>query len=316
MRVFQDSDSDSSRNALTFALGALGGLAIGLLLYRRAVPGGRERMDRLGSDLRDRARTMGSGLRDQARSVGSGVRDRARTVARRVRPARLRRMAVEQDELMQLEELVLDAFLADPILGERGIDIGAISPGIIELSGSVRSEEEADQAVHAANAVEGVRTVVNRLEIESETRARGGGGEGSEWTGRMVGMNRRRQGRQTDPETNDDSQPQTAKALRDADLQQYEDEDIAHEQPRVQRRPDAGDPWQVNFDEDELDNQDPHGKHAAYTLDEPPQELNSVARVGEGLKPGEHLKLEQADVPVKPGRGMKTKGEGGADGSD
>ena len=310
MRVFQEPDSDNGRNALTFALGALGGLAIGLLLYRRAVPGGRERMDRFGSDLRDRARTVGTGLGERARTMGSGLRDRAGRVARRVRPARLRRMAVEQEELVQLEDLVLDAFLGDPILGERGIDIGAISPGIIELSGSVRTEEEADRAVHAANAVEGVRTVVNRLDIESEMRNNHATeGEGSEWTGRMVGMNRRRQGRQTDPETNDDSQPQTIKALRNADLSQLEDEDISHEQPRVQRRPDAGDPWQVNFDEDELDNQDPHGKHAAYTLDEPPQDLNSAARVGEGMKKAERLTLEKSDVPLKP------KSGGGADNS-
>lgn len=313
MRVFQEPDSDRGRNALTFALGALGGLAVGLLIYRRAVPGGREQIDRLGSGLRDRA----AGLREQA----SGLRDHARTVARRIRPARLRRMAVEQEELTLLEDQVLNAFLADPVLGERGIDIGAISPGIIELSGSVRTEEEAQRAVHAANAVSGVRTVVNRLDVESEARRTRGGtdedAEGTEWTGRMVGMNRRRQGRQTDPATNDDSQAQTTKALRDADLAQYGADDVADEQTRVQRRPDDADPWQVNFDEDELDNQDPHGKHAAYTLDSPPQELNSAARVGQGLKSGEHLVLEKADVPVKPHGGKGTaRGAGAKDSSE
>ena len=81
----------------------------------------------------------------------------------------------------------------------------------------------------------------------------------------------------------------------DSDLKdQYGDEDIAYEQPGVQRRPEAADPWQVNFDEDELDNQDPHGKHAAYTLDEQPQELNSSARVGDTPKPGIRLRLEDA----------------------
>jgi hypothetical protein len=275
---------------LTFALGALGGLAIGLLLSRRGVPAGRERMDRLGSGLRERARTVG---------------EHARTVARRLRPARMRRMALEQEELTQLEEL-----------SERAVDIGAISPGIVELSGSVRSEAEADRAVHAANAIEGVRTVVNRLDVESEARAARRAGaegeaEGREWTGRNGGMSRRRQGRQTDPDQSDDAQPQTEKALRDADLAQYGDEDLAHGQPAVQRRPDAAsDPWRTNFSEDELDNQDPHGKHAAYTLDEPPQELNSASRVGEGLKSGEHLILEQADVPVKPHGGKSAGGEG------
>jgi hypothetical protein len=295
MRVFQEPEPDSGRNALTFMLGAVGGLAIGMLLSRIGAP---ERVNRLGS----------------------GLRERAKTVARRLRPARLSRMAVEQEELTGLEDAVLDAFLADSVLSERGIDVGAISHGIVELSGSVWTEEEADRAVHLANSIAGVNTVVNRLDVESEARyrARNRGQveededefEGSEWTGRMVGMNRRRQGRQTDPDQSDDSQPQTIKALRDADLRQYEDEDIAYEQPRVQARPDAADPWQVNFDEDELDNQDPHGKHAAYTLDEPPQELNTRARVGEGLKTGEHLALEHADVPLKPHGNMTTKGEG------
>jgi hypothetical protein len=286
MRVFQEPESDNGRNALTFALGAVGGLAIGMLLSRRAAP---ERLNRLGS----------------------GLRDRARTVARRLRPARLRRMAVEQEELTGLEDRVLDAFLSDSVLSERGVDVGAISHGIIELSGSVWTQEEADHAVHLANSIDGVRTVVNRLDVESEARYRERTGledadaededdfEGSEWTGRIVGMNRRRQGRQTEKRPKDDAQPQAEKALRDADHGQFEDEDLAYDQPRVGRRPDAGDPWQVNFDEDELDNQDPHGKHAAYTLDEPPQELNSAARVGQGLKPGEELAMEQADVKYK-----------------
>ena len=38
-------------------------------------------------------------------------------------------------------------------------------------------------------------------------------------------------------------------------------------------------------------------------VDEPPQELNSAARVsGDPLKPAERLALEQADVPLKPER--------------
>ena len=286
MRVFQEPESDNGRNALTFALGAIGGLAIGLILARRTSP---ERLNRLGT----------------------GLRDRARTVVRRLRPARLRRMAVEQEELTYLEDRVLDTFLADSVLSERGIDVGAISHGIVELSGSVWTEEEADHAVHLANSVDGVKTVVNRLDVESEARYRARNRldveetddddfEGSEWSGRIVGMNRRRQGRQTEKRPKDDSQPNAERALRQADRQQFEDDDLGYGQPRVGRRPDAGDPWQVNFDEDELDNQDPHGKNAAYTLDEPPQELNTAARVGQGLKPGEELALEQADVPLKP----------------
>jgi hypothetical protein len=241
--------------------------------------------------------------------VGSGLRERAKTVVRRLRPARLRRMAVEQEELTGLEDLVLDAFLKDSVLSERGIDVGAISYGIIELSGSVWTEEEADHAVHLANSVNGVKTVVNRLDVETEARYRERNRmdvddgededefEGSEWTGRIVGMNRRRQGRQTEKRPKDDSQPMGERALREADFDQIAE---GGETEGSSRR-EAADPWQVNFDDDELDNQDPHGKNAKYTLDEPPQQLNSAARVmGEGLKPAERLALEQADVPLKP----------------
>jgi hypothetical protein len=193
------------------------------------------------------------------------------------------------------------------------VDIGAISPGIIELSGTVDSEDEAERAVRLASSVPGVRTVVNRLDPDGHQRpdpdfAIGDEHEGAEWTGRRVGMGTRRQGRQTEKRASDDSQSQEMKALRDADLDQYEDEDVAYEQPRVQRRPEAASAPRLNYDEEQLDNQEPHGKHAAYTLDEPPQDLRTTTRVGDGLKSAEHLALEQADVPVKPhGR---TSGQG------
>src|SRR5688500_3846036 len=110
MRVFRDSGEDWREDASAFALGAIGGLAVGILLYR-TLP--------------------------TPRGLGRELRERARIVTGRIRPARLHRLAVEQEGLDQLEEHVLDAFLADSTLGERGIDIGAISPGIVELSGIV-----------------------------------------------------------------------------------------------------------------------------------------------------------------------------------
>jgi hypothetical protein len=290
MRVFREPEPDRGNDVLTFALGAMGGLAIGLLLTRRAAP---ERIAR----------------------VGSGIRERAENVARRLRPARLRRVGIQLEDLSRLEDLVIDAFVRDDVLGARGVDIGAISPGIIELSGAVDSEEESERAVRVASAIPGVRTVVNRLDVDPHYRPAGSRGgdaddqEGSEWTGRRVGMGTRRQGRQTDKHQTDDSQSQEAKALRDADLHQYGDENVAYEQPRVQRRPDVPSNSSLNYSEEELDNQDPHGKHAAYTLDEPPQELRTTSRVGEGLKSGEHLALEKADVPVKPHGGMNSQGE-------
>lgn len=297
MRVFQEPEgSDVGRDALAFTLGAVGGLALGVILSRRAAP------------------------QEVGRRLGSGLREKARSVATRLRPARLRRMAVEQDELTRLEDAVLDAFLGDEVLRERGIDVGAISPGIIELSGSVWTEEEADRAMHVANAVVGVRTVVNRMEVEQEAehlrrnaQRRGGAEDGADALDHQISgvarMGRRRQGYETDPDRPDDSQEIETDALDRADREQWEREGYAHRNSSKTVRPEVQNAERTHFDEDELDNQDPHGKHAKLTLDEPPQALNTGRRVGQGLKDGEHLFLEHADLPAKPHGGMETEGE-------
>lgn len=282
MRLFHEPEPDYGREALTFALGAAGGLALGLLLVR-SMPSPR-----------------------RSGQVGTPLRERARTVAGRLRPARLRRMGEEQRELTRLEDGVLDAFISDRVLGDRGIDVGAVSPGIVELSGSVWTREEADRAVRVANGVAGVKTVVNRMEIEDEVRQRNesrrnleemGSGVTSlqHGTARVGGMGARRQGRETDPDRPDDSREIGMGALKRADRAQREDEEFAAAPPRP-----TPEPWRRKFDEDEVEPQDPHGKHAPVTLDAQPQQRNSNARVGEGLKSGEHLALEKSDVPAKP----------------
>jgi hypothetical protein len=280
MRVFRDrNESRLEQDIVSFVLGAAGGLAMGLLVSRAT-----SRQPPARSD-------------HPKRSSGA---------VRRLRPARLRRLAEDQEGLDQLEDAVLRAFNDDQLLGGRGVDIGAISPGIVELSGSVWSEDEAHRAVSLANRVTGVKTVVNRLEIESRTawpalsrpgdrdlRSTFGHSEG-----RTGGMGRRRQGFGTEPDRPDDSQIRRLDALVAADRAQYEDEGFAHEHSVLSERPGVQPP-RTRFREDELDNQDPHGKHADLTLDSPPQDLNSDARVGEGMKPGTRRSLEGADLPIE-----------------
>lgn len=285
MRVFQQEEPEYGKGAAVFALGALGGLAIGIVLSRRQPA---RRAAALGTDLRERVRTAG---------------ERARTAARRLQPARLRRVAGEQAELTKLEDRVLEAFLADETLSERGIDVGAISAGIVELSGSVWAESEADHAVAVASAIPGVRTVVNRMDVESaarRSRRLAGTDDSPRWSGRGVGMDSRRQGRETDPDRPDDSQHQREEALEGADLRQWQEEGLAAANSKTSARPEVQEPNRTAFDEDELDNQDPHGKHASVTLDSQPQDLNAAGRVGEGAKRGTHLRMESADVPAKP----------------
>jgi hypothetical protein len=288
MRVFREPETDITREGLTFALGALGGLAIGLLVSRRTLgqPAGG-----LGSDLREKARQAG---------------DRARSAVRRIEPGRLQRMAREQTELTELEDAVLDSFFADSTLSERGVDVGAISQGIIELSGSVWSDEEAERAVRLANAVPGVRTVVNRLEVERETGGRNarlrleeeGGNVTSiqRETSRTGGMGTRRQSRTTDPDRPDDSQHMEQRSLRRADRDQWAEEGYAARHPQSSQHSEDEPTRPARFSDDELDNQDPRGKNARFTLDSQPQATNSGARVGEGPKPGVELSLEQSGV--------------------
>lgn len=303
MWVFRESDQrEFGTEALPFVVGAIGGLALGLLLSGRARPQG-------------------------ALTLGGELRQRARGAAARLRPARRHKLIGEQTELTSLEDAVLDAFLTDEVLRERGIDVGAISRGIIELSGSVWTEKEADRAVHLAGRVAGVDTVVDRLEIENEVRhleairRRRENGDPAltetRWEGRRIGMGTRRQGRETDPDRPDDSQHQEERALEEADRDQWTSEGLAAKNPRMTERPDderAGN--RSRYREDQLDNQDPHGKHGTRTLDRQPQELNSAARVGEAPKPGTELRLESADLPVKPhGHASGANGEN-SDGSE
>lgn len=62
-----------------------------------------------------------------------------------------------------LEARVLAAFMADPILSLRAVDIGATSEAVIELAGWVNSKSERMRATAIARRVSGVETVVNEL---------------------------------------------------------------------------------------------------------------------------------------------------------
>lgn len=126
-----------------------------------------------------------------------------------MRLARKRGM-LPSGELRRLEKSVIRQLREDPILRTRGVDVAAIAPGIVELSGVVDTMEESHHAVDVVQAIAGVRTVVNRLDLgEFATRRqrRRNGAEltgAQRWYGMGVGMGRRRQGRETDPARRDD----------------------------------------------------------------------------------------------------------------
>ena len=237
---------EPTNHRLAYTLGALGGLALAAWLTRGVERG----MEALA----------GRGAATRSRGANDGA-------PARFRPGRLRREPRDQDELLLMEDTVLDAFLGDALLRDRGIDVGAISPGIVELSGAVFTRGEAAHAVAVAQGVEGVRTVVNRMEVddgrghssspdaEDDVRT-----SGSEWTGHSSGMGSRRQGRDSDPFHRDDSHRQREMALERADRAQFADEGY-HSRPRVGERDEVQPANRTHFRDDELDNQTPHARH-------------------------------------------------------
>jgi osmotically-inducible protein OsmY len=111
-----------------------------------------------------------------------------------------------------LEERVLRAFRRDAILSERAIDIGAIGEGIIELSGWVETQEEAEHAMAVTRTVQGIVTVVSRLFIGSDEQDSsdlddGAPLPGGRWEGQGVGMGRRRQGHSGEVDRHADPKP-------------------------------------------------------------------------------------------------------------
>jgi len=65
----------------------------------------------------------------------------------------------------ELEDRVLQALTTDPVLRECSIDIGAIAPATIELTGPVGSDAEAARAAVVAGGVRGVEQVINHLAV-------------------------------------------------------------------------------------------------------------------------------------------------------
>ncbi len=131
-------------------LGALAGVAVGILLADRGLL---------------------SGMRTR-RSKSEGGRRTG--TARPLRPEGGASDASERpplDDEAELEARVLETFRNDPILVDRPIDIGAIGTGIIELTGWVDAPAEVRHATTLTRGTIGVHTVVNRLLVRGGTPA-------------------------------------------------------------------------------------------------------------------------------------------------
>jgi hypothetical protein len=80
--------------------------------------------------------------------------------------------AGDAPDLLTLESRVLEAFHHDPILRERAIDIGAIAPGVIELTGWVHADHEVQHALIITRGIPDVQHVVDQLAVRQPRRNR------------------------------------------------------------------------------------------------------------------------------------------------
>lgn len=155
-------------------------------------------------------------------ATGAGAGLAAGYLLRRLRPGRSTALEVE-GRARRLEDDVVSALSSDAVLGGRPIEVAMLTDGIIELTGSVGTEEEGQLAVERAQDVPAVRTVLNRLDVGmleshlAETRRRYDEGEPglheTHWYGMRVGTGRRRQGHETDPDRPDDKVPMKSRDL-------------------------------------------------------------------------------------------------------
>ena len=261
---------EPSNHRLAYTLGVLGGLVLAAWLTRGtggAIEGLLER------EAPARARPDTGDAPEPAPS----------------RPGRLRREARDQDELLMLEDAVLDAFLEDELLFERGIDVGAISRGIVELSGSVFTRGEAAHAVAVAQTVQGVATVVNRMEIEAERERlhprfdTDDGGFEMSGNGQDTSRGWAAAGRAATPIriARMIRSYQREEAIEQADRAQFADEGH-YGWPRVGERDEVQEANRTHYREDELDNQSPYGKHAVPqgNQDDGPPQAHELAVAG------------------------------------
>jgi hypothetical protein len=203
---YRDDDL-SSRGALFLAVGALAGLAAGVLIANRL--GGLSGLSGLGAQVRRRLRRADvieqSDVPEDDEAGYGGYGSEAYD--------ELEEDLTPEEEL---EERVLEAFRNDPVLSERAVDIGAIGEGIIELTGWVHGHDEITHAMTITRGVPGVDTVVNRLTVREEEEELDDAARryqteeatmGGHWEGQQVGTGRRRQGTSADADRHADPKP-------------------------------------------------------------------------------------------------------------
>jgi hypothetical protein len=148
-------------------------------------------------------------------AAGAGASAAALLVMKAVRRYRSGRVEESVGAFVALEDMVVDVLRRDPQTGVCAIDVAAVGPGTIELSGVVPSHDVSRHAAELLQGLPGVRTVISRLEEGTteerlaRNRERLARGEPAlrdrRWYGVRVGMGQRRQSSATEPDRPDDS---------------------------------------------------------------------------------------------------------------
>jgi hypothetical protein len=81
---------------------------------------------------------------------------------------RVLREAIQGRRRTRLEDRVLDMLWGDRNVGGRTFDVQETTPGVIALSGRVRSEGERRRALAVAGHATDLREIEDRLSIEAE----------------------------------------------------------------------------------------------------------------------------------------------------
>jgi hypothetical protein len=70
----------------------------------------------------------------------------------------------------RLEDRVLEALWEDDDIGRRDLDVQELTPGVIAVSGRIRTRREREQVMDVVEDVEGVREVEDRLVVVPKER--------------------------------------------------------------------------------------------------------------------------------------------------
>lgn len=200
-----------------------------------------------------------------------------------------------------LERRVTEALDAEGLTARFDIEVGALSDGIVELAGVVRDETDAERAVAVALGVPGVRTVLNRLDIEileehlAETRIRNAertaGERERQWYGNIVGTGMRRQGHETDPDRPDERVSVVTRELGVDRAEEAASEPLDKLAPAV-----AGHTTAPAAPSDRATVADASHRRLGNVPEEPLQETNPASGIHENVKKGTQITIEETGL--------------------